>query len=453
MVYKNFRFHCISRVISIGASVFLFFYLMFQTELYIAISVVGAVILIQLFSLIRYIEKTNRDLSRFLLSVKYSDFSQTFTKDGRGGSFDELRSAFNEVLNKFRQTRAEKEEHSRFLQTIVQHVGIALIAYGSDGEVELINTPAKRLFKISYLKNIQSLESFSRPLTERLKTLKSGEKSFIKIEDNNDLLQLAIYSTELRLSGRNLILVSIQNIQSELEETEMEAWHNLIRVLTHEIMNSITPISSLASTVDDILNDTDSTGKEKSDEKYQKDFISDVRSAVQTIRKRSQGLLHFVDNYRNLTSIPKPDFRIISASELFGRISQLLRQRFQENGIKFQMSVEPASLELPVDPELIEQVLINLLMNSIQALGEQNDAQINLEAGLDERGKIVVRVSDNGPGITKEVLEKIFIPFFTTRKSGSGIGLSLSRQIMRLHGGTIGALSKPNERTVFTLKF
>jgi len=450
MVYKHFRTICISRVVLLGASIYLFFYLLFQTTWYATILIVGSITFYQIYALIHYVEKTNRDLSRFFQAIKHSDFSQTFTSAGLGSSFNELKAAFSEVMDEFRRARAEKEEHFRYLQTVVQHVGIGLISFQPNGEVELMNTAARRLLKVAQLKNIKSLESFSKPLVDTLFRLKPGEKALVKVEDHNESVQLAIYATEFKLRGQRFTLVSIQNIQSELEEKEMEAWQNLIRVLTHEIMNSVTPIASLASTVNSLLDNIDS---EKSGEEISAETTSDIRGAMQTIQKRSQGLLHFVEAYRNLTCIPKPNFQIFPIAELFARVQQLMGAQIAEKAIDFRFNVEPESLELTADPELIEQVLLNLLLNAIQAVQDQADARIELTARMDERGRIIIQIVDNGPGIIEEALEKVFIPFFTTKQDGSGIGLSLSRQIMRLHRGTISVHSQPNVETIFTLRF
>ena len=231
----------------------------------------------------------------------------------------------------------------------------------------------------------------------------------------------------------------------------MEAWQQLIRVLTQKIMNSITPISSLASTVNEML--TSSHPAEDHPKVPTPDLIRDIRGAVQTIEKRSQGLLHFVDAYRSLTKIPPPKFQIVSVKELFGQVEQLMRQRFEENRIAFIPWLEPESLELTADPGLIEQILINLILNAAEALQGSSQPRIALSAYIGERGRVTIEVTDNGPGIPKEVQDKIFVPFFTTKPNGSGIGLSLSRQIMRLHGGIIHLSSEPEKQTTFTLRF
>ncbi len=447
MIYHHFRFHCILRVLLLGATIGLLAYLASRTTLYVTIVIVAALVMYQVYDLIHYVEKTNRDLTRFLQSIQYADFSQTFTGGGLGSSFDDLKAAFMRVTDEFRRARAEKEEHSRYLQTVVQHVAIGLLAFKGNGAVDLINNAAKRLLRVPHLKNIAALEALSPALVNTLHRLKSGERALVKIEDREGLLQVAVSATQFKLRDELFTLVSLQNIQSELEEKEMEAWQNLIRVLTHEIMNSVTPIASLASSINDLL--PPAAGEAP----VSLETVQDVRSAVQTIQRRSAGLLHFVDSYRNLTRIPKPNFQVFPVARLFAQVQQLMSANVRQSGIRFETHVEPANLMLTADLELIEQVLINLLLNAMEALQEHASPRIELSARLDEGGKIIIEVKDNGPGIIAEALANIFIPFFTTKKGGSGIGLSLSRQIMRLHRGTINARSLPNVETVFTLRF
>ena len=446
MVYKRFRIVLAGRVLLLGGFIFLLYFLILQTSYYAATLIVAALIVYQFTSLIAYVEKTNRDLTRFLDAIKYSDFSQTFAHTGLGSSFTELKAAFNEVIEKFQKTRAAQEEHFRYLQTVVQHVGIGLIAFNSEGEVSLLNNAAKRLLNVSHLKNIKSLAGSSEKLVEALFRLTSGQKALIKLKQHDQLMQLAVYATEFKLQHQRYTLVSLQNIGAELEEQEMEAWQKLIRVLTHEIMNSITPISSLASTANELLKDVVANGEAG-------DSLDDISNALQTIRNRSEGLSNFVDAYRNLTRIPRPNFQIFPIQGLFERITMLMRTQAAAGKVDLRSEIRPASLELTADPELVEQVLINLAFNAIQAVAEQPEARVILSARMDERGRVLIQVEDNGPGILPEVLDKIFIPFFTTKKGGSGIGLSLSRQIMRLHRGTISVQSEINTRTVFTLRF
>ncbi len=450
VIIKNFRINIILRVLLICASIYGFFYLILNTALYATIFIVGLLAFYQIYGLVRYVERTNRNLSRFLQAIRHSDFSQSFTGSGLGSAFEELNNAFAEVIREFQTERSKSEEHFRYLQTVVQHVGIGLIAFEPTGEVELMNTAVKRLLKINQLKNITSLGMISEDLVSKLFLLAPGEKDMVKLQDGDELIQLIIYATEFKLREKSIKLVSLQNIQSELEEKEMEAWQKLIRVLTHEIMNSITPIASLASTVNDLLEED---GAEEVPHEILNDTIGDVRNAIHTIQKRSEGLLRFVNSYRSLTRLPKPNFQIFPVTDLFERVSQLMAAQVNGKSIDFQVEIEPQSLELTADPDMVEQVLINLLKNSVEALEGKPAGHIDLTARLDERGRVIIQVTDNGQGITREALEKLFIPFFTTKKEGSGIGLSLSRQIMRLHRGTISVTSTPGLKTTFKLTF
>lgn len=448
MLLTKFRLIILVRVIFIGINLLLLSYLVFDSNLPASVIVLSAAAAYQLYSLFRYVDRTNRDLAKFLSSIKYSDFTQIFSTENYGGTFKELGVEFNEIINRFQSTRKEKEESLRYLNAVIQHVGIGLFSYNSEGKIEFINNAAKKLIKVTNLSNISGLQQVNILLAEKITTLKSGEKITFKYVDDSELLQLMIYATGFKLKDQVFTIVSLQNIQSELEEQEMEAWQKLIRVLTHEIMNSITPISSLAATANKMLSEFS-----VSENKVHKESLEDIISAINTILKRSEGLMHFVDNYRNLTKIPRPVFQIIEIKKLFDRIETLMRRDIEEKGISFRCSVNPQSLELTADADLIEQVLINLIINSRQALEGTQNGEIKLTATLDDKGKILIQVSDNGTGIPEDIQEKIFIPFFSTKKNGSGIGLSLSRQIIRAHGGTIRVNSVQGKETVFSLRF
>lgn len=444
MFYRKFRFNIILRVIIILLSSFLFFYLLINTEFWTSAIIILIFIILQTISLIRYAEQTNKYLVRFLEAIKYSDFSHSFSISGLGSSFVELKNSFTEVIRAFQKSRLEKEEHYRYLQNVIQHIGIGLIAFQKSGNVRLLNSAAKKLFGINQLKNIQSLKDINETLPQKLFSLNAGNRDLVKIVGDDEILQLIIYATEFKLQSELIKLVSIQNIQGELEEKEMEAWQKLIRVLTHEIMNSITPISSLSDTANYLLNNIEVPNDQS---------IHDIQKAINTIHRRSEGLLHFVQAYRSLTRLPTPSFKIIKISDLFDRIYQLVALDMKERNIDFRTSIKPPSLELTCDQELIEQVLLNLMQNSFQAVKNVSKPLIELKAYLGNRAQILIEFSDNGIGILPDVQEKIFIPFFTTKESGSGIGLSLSQQIMRQHKGIISVNSEPYKKTSFTLRF
>jgi len=450
MIFKNFRINIVIRIIILVATVFLFF-LSLRTDYQITPFLVGAVILFEVFTLIRYVERTNRDLTSFLESIRFAEFTRSFKIQGMGNSFDELNRAFNDVINDFQKVRSEKEEHFHYLQSIVQNIDVAILAYRKDGTIEMINKAAKKLFQIHSLKNINGLQQLSPELVNTLLHINPGENALVKVQDQDDILQLAIHSTEFKIKDKLIILSTINNIQNVLEEQETEAWQKLIRVLTHEIMNSITPIASLSSTLEIMLKGITENGNVK--EELDINTVMEILQALQTINKRSTGLLHFVNTYRNLTRIPKPNFRIFPVSELFKNIYLLMEEELTASKINFLTKIEPENLMVSADDQLIEQVVINLIRNSIHALENRDNPTIELKAFYNKRGRVTMQVTDNGTGILPEVLDKIFIPFFTTKQSGSGIGLSLSRQILRLHNGTISAYSLPEKETIFTMTF
>jgi two-component system, NtrC family, nitrogen regulation sensor histidine kinase NtrY len=450
---RNFRLSVVLRVLALIATIVLMVVLFLLTDYYLTSLLVLIVLIYEVYSLISFVETTNTLLTNFLESLRYSDFSRTYEISGAGKSFDRLNEAFNQVISDFRKVREEREQNYFYLRTVVEHIGIGLIAYRQNGEVELINNATKKLFQLVQLKNLKELESVSPELMNGLMNISNGDNILVRIRAKDEILQLAIYATEFKVSDKNIRLVSIKDIQSELEEKEMESWQKLIRVLTHEIMNSITPIASLTQTLDYLIKDVRERYDNIFSDEGEAEVVEEVEMALKTIHKRSTGLLHFVESYRNLTRIPNPNYSIFSVSRLFETISSLMKEEIHRKGITCEVNVEPPNLELSADEQLIEQVIINLVRNSIQALEKTDNPQISMKSLLDQRGRILIQISDNGQGILPEVLDRIFVPFFTTKPKGSGIGLSLSRQILRLHGGTLTVHSEPDVETIFTLRF
>ena len=451
MVFRRFRIQVILRLLLLTLSFFLLFYLLDKTRYNVTAVILTGVILIQLIFLIRYVERTNRKLTQFLQSIKYSDFSSSFSDQGLGKSFEDLNRSFMEVIEEFKKYRAEKEEHYNYLQTVVQHVNIGIIAYSRDGKVDLFNNSVKRLLKVRHIRLISDLEKVKKGLPETLLNLKAGERTLIRLSIKDELLQISTYATEFRMRGEDYILVTLQDISSELDEKEIESWQKLIRVLTHEISNSITPISSLAATVREMLLDEDKD--ELLLKALDKEDLEGVQGAIDTIQKRSQGLLNFVEVYRNLTRIPKPNFRYFKVSDIFERSQQLLTPRMNELGISCSNKVFPPDLMVTADPDLIDQVMINIILNAMDAVKGRDNSEISILTTVNNNNRVVIDIKDNGVGIKPDILDKIFMPFFTSKKHGSGIGLSLSRQIMHLHKGSVSVKSQPGEGSVFTLTF
>ena len=407
-----------------------------------------AVIIIQLVDIFRFISQTNRKLTRFLESEKYSDFISGFTSDNKlGKSFKDLNFAFNEVLEAFRKARSEKEEHWQYLNSVVQQVRTGILSFDTEGNVQLMNMNAKKVIGVNTIRNIRELLQINPRLYHALNNVGPGKSELYK---GSNELYLTIQATELRIRGTDVKLVTLQNIQPELQKQELEAWQNLTRVLRHEIMNSITPISSLTSTLREIL-DHDMERK-NSHYELKEEGAEDLREGLSTIENRSKGLIKFIDAYREYTSLPKPKMTTVRLKDIIEKVAQLMKPELKKTRIAFHCECSSDYLTIQADVEMIEQVLINLLKNALEALGETREPKLELVGRYDESA-VKIEVIDNGPGIIKEALEHIFVPFYTTKRTGSGIGLSLSRQIMQMHNGSITVESEPDVRTVFTLRF
>jgi len=448
MGFNDFRFRVAFRVVLIGLVMSLFIFMVSRPNMIFAAGLTSLIVVGQLIELFRFTSQTNRKLTRFLESVKYSDFLSGFASDNKlGKSFRELNTAFNEVLEAFRNTRTEKEEHWQYLNTIVQQVRTGIVSFDLDGEVQLMNTIAKRFIGIAGLKNINELVDKNPKLYQALMEVQSGKSSLYK--SGNEYL-LTLQATELRIRGNTVKLVTLQNIQTELQKQELDAWQNLTRVLRHEIMNSITPISSLTSTLREIL-DHDMT---KNEDHYELliEGAEDLREGLTTIENRSKGLIKFIDAYREYTSLPQPKIKSILVKSLLEKVAQFMKPELKKTTIQFGFNCESEFIAIQGDEEMIEQVLINLIKNSIEALESIPNASIKL-IGRIQDNSVIIEVSDNGPGIIPEAIERIFIPFFTTKKTGSGIGLALSRQIMQMHNGSLSVKSELDVKTTFSLNF
>lgn len=451
MVFKRFRIAISLRVILLAFTVLLFFLLLEMPRYRFSAIIIGLLFILEIILLIRFVERTNRKLTRFFESIRYADFSSSFSDPGLGKSFEDLSREFNLVIDSFRKYRTEKEEHFNYLQTVIQHVTMGIIVFKSDGKIEVFNQAISKILKIRNIRNISELRKIKNDLPATILGLKPGESTLFKVITKDELLQLSMTTTVFRMHGDDYTLVSMQNISAELDEKEIESWQKMIRVLTHEIMNSITPITSLASTVHEMTIRRED-GKIKMNILDEEDTES-VDTAITTIQNRSQGLLNFVEIYRDLTRIPKPNFRYFRISEVFDRCSMLLKPKIEELGISCSSKVFPPDLMITADPDLIDQVVINLMLNAIDAVKEVENPKITILATINNANRIVIDFQDNGTGIMPDIMDKIFMPFFTSKKHGNGIGLSLSRQIMHLHKGSILVRSKPEEGTVFTLVF
>lgn len=434
MEFKNFRLNIVVRIIFlvviIGGFTYCLYHQLFLRSVYVAIALIFVLI-----ELLRYVEKTNRDLISFLAALSQNDFTTTYAEKGKGKTFNQLYKTFNQITNKYRAISEEKEAQFIFLSLLVEHVRVGIISVDDKEQIHLINQSMRNYLSNTSAKNLADLHRDEVDLVKAFRTIKAGDNQLVKKPVNGKIIPLTIHASEIRLQGQYFKLISVQDIRNELEANELEAWQKLIRVLTHEIMNSVSPIISLSATLHQLVNN------HKKDQELNIAEKATLQKGLEAIQLRSQGLQHFANNYRSLTKIPQPQFRKVKAASIIDRLTILFQEELGLKGITLKTDLNAGDIEILADPELIEQVLINLIRNAIDAVDEQSSPQIKIQV-LNQQSKItVIQIEDNGSGIDEDKIDKVFIPFFTTKKSGSGIGLALSKQIIQMHGGQISIIS------------
>ena len=397
-------------------------------------------------ALARYLTRGQQALLDFTLALKYRDFSRQYPEQPASASLRRLHAAFNQVNATFRELRAEKEAQFQYLQTILALLDTGIVSYDTAGTVAWVNEAFKDTLQLPYLKNIQALQLRQPVLYEAIRRAVPGQPAVVKLTVGSHAVQLLLSATQFKMQGEAFTLLAFKNVSQALADTETAAWQQLLRVMTHEIMNSVTPIASLA----------DSLGRHMRAAQQQDsaaELLDDVSTGIRIIQQRSEGLLRFAQVYRNFSTLAPPQRTTLYVQELLQTTRQLLAEQLTAQGIEVVISVRPVHLTLQADGHLLEQVLINLLLNAAQAVDQTPDPRISLLAWLDGQERVVIEVKDNGSGIPADLLDSIFVPFFTTRPSGSGIGLSLAKQIMQLHQGSIQVQSVEGAGSAFQLWF
>lgn len=449
MVSKRFSLLVIVRITLLMLTLTGLAFIFAKTELFFNQIILLSIVIIQVAELIRFITFTNRELAKLLLAIRYSDFSISFKGKKHGKSFQELQDAFVEIIEAFKKVSVEKEAQFRFLKVIVDNVNVGIIAIKEEHQIELMNKTAQNLLGVgvpNYWKQLQQLSpQFSREFSE----MDDNERKLVELNVKDDKLQISAHVTRLKILNFRYSIITFQNIKSEIEQKEIEAWHKLIRILTHEIMNSVTPITSLTETMQMMLHKGENL--EKSIDEISEEDLADIRFSLETIQRRSEGLLHFVDDYRKLTRVKNLDKERTDAIELLENMAQLMKPELQKEHITLELHLKSA-FELSIDRKLIEQVLINLITNAKHALKGVENPRITLKTYFRESEK-VIEVTDNGMGIDESKIDQIFIPFFSTKEQGSGIGLSLSKQIMKKHKGDLTVKSESGQGASFFLVF
>ena len=450
MILRRFNISIIVRVILLALTSLAFTWSWTNLNNLFTFFTIGLIFLIQIILLINYINKINRDLNRFFVSLKTGDLTTSTISNFRKSDKKGLHAILDEISESIENVKIEKEYHYLYLKYIVEHVNVGLVAFEGNGKVDLMNNALKKMLGTPDMRNIKSLNNIHQDFTNNLEEIRSGQQRLMVVQVHQNMLHLIIRATEFKLKGKAIKLISIQDIQAELDDKELQSWQKLIRILTHEIMNSISPIASLATTLSRIFKQRDRIVKVSDLHENQ---IEDAASGLEIINNRSKGLLRFIQQYRKVNFLPKPEVEQIKISELFFQIMKLCQEETENKNIQVKSEIRPEILGLNADKKMIEQVLINLVNNSIYALEKTKEAKIKLNAFRNSDQQVLIQVIDNGVGIHKDIKESIFVPFYTTKESGSGIGLSLVKQIMNLHKGKVIVFSKPGKETVFSLVF
>jgi len=430
------------------ASLLIFAFLLLNKQYYLAL-ILLPIIYFQVHSFYQLYRKMQDEVEQFVEAIHYRDFSRHFNANQGPEDIRTLRDGFNEINSTFKVVTKEKETQYQYLQKVLELVDTGILSYElKSGDIIWMNESLKKILEVPYLKTIHSLAKRDQEIYSQIVALTPGERVISTIHREKSTLKVVLSATAFQTDQIHFKLIAFQNVNEALEETEAKAWQKLLSIMTHEIMNSVAPISSLASTMQSRLKQfaneipDDPTG-----------IVEDLNLGIETIRKRSDGLLKFTETYRNLNKITKANLSKIYVSELFENLHRLMQPTFAQKNIEATIILKEPLLSAELDVDLIEQVLINLVLNAIDAVKNSPDPKIVFSAYTDSDNRLVIKLADNGSGMSEEVLDKIFVPFFSTRKNGSGIGLSLCKQIMRVHKGNITVQSKENEGTAFLLQF
>jgi len=446
MVSRSLYSNIILRACLLATTALLMGWIFFERENIILGIFIAVIFVFQVIELIHFLNRTNHKIAFFFDAIRNDDSTLNFPKKTGNKSLNELNASLNKVNELIKNIKFELQEQEQYFKTILEQVSIGIISFSIKGNIYLSNSAARNLLGHEHLTHIDQIAQIDRKLCSAIKELQPGDRKLVSFNSKTGIVQLSLKSTLFKTAHDTFQLVAIQDIKTELETKELESWIKLIRVLTHEIMNSVAPITSLSQTILEYFKGLD--GQMPSEK-----IIGNTIKGLEIINERGAGLIGFVETYRKLTRIPQPDKKPVSVAHLLENTVTLIQSEPANEHIHILWEVKPMDLEIVADKKQVAQVLINLLKNSVEALKNQAGGKILLKAEINKSGRILISVTDNGPGIAEDLMDKIFIPFFTTKENGSGIGLSLSRQIMQMHGGSLKLVSIPGKSTSATLEF
>ncbi len=441
MEYKFFQLKLLIRLLIILITLFVMVLAFTGDQNYVTLVVFFLLLIVELFEMFRFIGRINREVEQFVVAVRNGDYSLNYNPERTGEVFRSLRNSLGLVMKDIQKARMEVEMQNIYLQMLIDHVDSGIMVFDEKMKIILQNTAASGFFPGNGGMNY--LSENHRDLAEFIKMGKPGQKKLYETSIYDQRVQLAVRKTEFLLRDKVYQLISLQDIHSELDAKEIDSWYKLIRVLTHEIMNTVTPVNSLSGAMLEEL-------KELKEMKSGNN-LDDVILSAKTIFERSRDLMKFISDYKALTKTGLPEFENLDPEELVKGAGYLFEKEFKKEKIAFILDHQ-GKMSISADKEMIMRVLINLIRNAIEALKDTKEKQISIRL-TESGGYKYIKVKDNGEGISEEYAGEIFVPFFTTRKKGSGIGLSLCRQIMHLHGGSVRVHSVPGKGSSFSLVF
>ncbi len=434
MILTKFKSQALVNVSLLVIFITLGLFMLVRQQSYFLGGILMIAALTVVFRIFSLVNRTNRNLANFLMSIKYDDFETNFSRKDSEVSEKELFGAFNLISGKFRDIRLEKEIQFQYFQTLVENVETGLIGFDRNGKTLFMNKALQIILRKSYFPSFDNIEKYDAEIYKTMMLMRVGERKLIKKVILDETKQLAIQRTQLKVKNDAYDIYSIHNIYEELQAQEITSWQKLIRILTHEIMNSVSPVISLAHSTNDLISRTEEVDNETKDE---------IHMAIKAIQKRTEGLLHFTETYRKLTKIPLPNLETLDARVLMEDVLLLMGTVMKAKGITLEVFIPERQILFQGDVEQLEQAFINLLKNAIEALVKALERKISVHLEIRDNS-VVFRIKDTGPGVPPDLREQIFIPFYTTKEEGSGIGLSLCRQIIYQHGGSLRA-SFPEE--------
>jgi len=449
MESNKFSLNICIRVLLIVTNCFFFVTEYVSGEYKFTIINLAILLALQTILLIKYIRKINFQTIEYFDLIKNKESGFRLTDTESKNSFSMLRKHFNETNQIIQDIRIEKEVQANYLSHLVNHVNIGLLSFDENEKIQFVNPEAKRILGVKNIFHLKDLNSLNKSFDEFLRHIQPNQSEIIEIKGNSENQKLSVNCGLLSLRNTQIKLISFHDIDKHLYTNEIESWNKLIRILNHEIMNSITPITSLTKTIKKYFSDGESI---ITSDKIKPSTINRTVEGLNIIEERGIGLINFVNNYRKLTALPEPQKTSFNLNKFFTHINNLFNEELTNNQVELKIESKPNDLNLNADKDQITQIFINLIKNSLDALHMQENGLIKLKAF--KKGNVIqLSITDNGKGISQDIIKDIFIPFYTTRETGSGIGLSLSKQIMKLHNGTISVSSVPDIKTIFKLEF